>query len=117
MIVRVETEAGTVLAAKVRRADTFFKRLKGWMFRDQPQTDEGLLLEPCNSIHTCFMRFAIDVLFIAEDGSILARYDSLERNRVIPVVQGAVRVLELPAGRLFSLPEVVNIGNKLKILP
>lgn len=117
MTVRVETEKGIVLAAAVQRADTFLKRLKGWMFRGEPREDEGLLLEPCNSIHTCFMRFSIDVLFLSDDNRVLARYDRLTRNRMIPRVSGAVRVLELAAGRLSSLSEVVNIGDTIKILP
>ena len=45
-------------------ADSFFARLAGLMFRQKLPPATGLLLAPCSSVHMCFMRFAIDVVYI-----------------------------------------------------
>lgn len=116
MSIRIETEAGLLIAGNVQRADNFFRRLRGWMFREEPAAGEGLLLEPCNGIHTCFMRFAIDVLFLSADDRVLARYDRLGRTRVIPPIAGTAKVLELPGGTLASLQGNVAPGDRLRVL-
>lgn len=60
---------GETLARDVEVADTYFTRLKGLMFRRGMQEGAGLLLDPCPQIHTCFMRFAIDAVFLIKTGS------------------------------------------------
>ena len=60
--------------AKVARA--FIERAKGLICAKGLAPNEGLLIEKCNAIHTCFMSFAIDATFLdAED-------------RVVKVVKG-----------------------------
>lgn len=54
---------------KIVVARSFFARLRGLMFRKDMPTDEGLLIERCNAIHTCFMRFDIDATFLDADGN------------------------------------------------
>lgn len=51
---------------RIRLADSYFKRLKGLMFIKD--IDYGLLIETSISsdIHTCFMRFPVDVYFIKD---------------------------------------------------
>lgn len=93
-------ENGEVLAAQVEPARSFFKRLKGLMFRDALEPGTALLLAPCPQIHTCFMRFNIDVLFLAEDGTVLFVMENLKPWRVSPIVRHAVQTLELPGGAL-----------------
>ena len=53
-------------------ADSFFTRLAGLMFRQKLPPATGLLLVPCNSVHMCFMRFAIDVVYIDKEYKISA---------------------------------------------
>ncbi|MEI7880862.1 MAG: DUF192 domain-containing protein, partial [bacterium] len=45
-------------------ADTFWKRSIGLMGKPGLKAGQGLLLSPCGSIHTCFMRFPIDIIFL-----------------------------------------------------
>ncbi len=56
---------------KITVANTFFTRLMGLMFRRDLPPDEGLLIERCNAIHTCFMRFAIDATFLDAAGGVV----------------------------------------------
>jgi uncharacterized membrane protein (UPF0127 family) len=55
---------GAVLADVVQLADNFMTRLKGLLGRTGLKSDEALIIQPCKSVHTCFMRFPIDVIFL-----------------------------------------------------
>lgn len=103
-------EDGTELARDVEPARTFFKRLKGLMFRDKMAPGTALLLAPCPQIHTCFMRFPIDVLFLAEDGTVLYVRENMKPWRLSPIVRHAVQTLELPSGTLQGR---VKIGRRV----
>lgn len=54
----------------VEIADTFWRRFLGLMGRKELAPSHALLILPCFSVHTCFMRFAIDAVFVKrqEDG-------------------------------------------------
>ena len=60
----------------------------------------GLWIEPCNSIHMFFMRFAIDVLFLDREGRVKRVLLKLRPWRVSPIVFGARTTVELRAGTL-----------------
>lgn len=88
---------GRVICARCIVAATAWRRLRGLLGRQGLEPSEGLLLVPAASIHTAFMRMAIDVVFVGHGGEVL---------RVVPAVgpwriaacRGARAVLELPAG-------------------
>lgn len=56
---------------KIRVASRFWDRVRGLMFSKGMAPDEGLLIERCNAIHTCFMRFPIDATFLDADGNVV----------------------------------------------
>ena len=62
----IAREDGRVLADPVRVADSYWKRLIGLAFRRGMAEGEALWLKDCGSIHTAWMRFAIDVFFLDE---------------------------------------------------
>lgn len=53
-------------------AQGFRERLIGWLGRSAAPRDRGLYLADCRAIHTCFMRFPIDVIFVDRGGLVLA---------------------------------------------
>lgn len=55
---------GKVIIPVVKRADGFWARAFGLMGRRDLPVGEGLWLEPCDAIHTCFMRFPLDVVYL-----------------------------------------------------
>ena len=63
---------GELVVARLEVADRFWSRLLGLQFRRSLPPDAGLLVKPCGSIHTCFLRFAIDAVFLDADGRVLA---------------------------------------------
>jgi uncharacterized membrane protein (UPF0127 family) len=93
-----------VLASRLEVPRTFLGRGLGLMFRRTLEEGAGLWISPCNGIHTFFMRFPIDAVFLDRRQRVVRAYSTLGRWRVVPMVFGARSVVELPAGTLASLP-------------
>jgi uncharacterized protein len=58
-------------------ARSFFARLGGLLARPRLREGQALVLAPCNSVHTLFMRYAIDVVFIDKQGRVLKLVEHL----------------------------------------
>ncbi len=74
--------------------------MKGLLRLDGLKQGEGLWIHPCNSIHSFWMRFDFDALFLGSDRKVLGMYRSFRRNRISRVFWNARGVLELPAGTI-----------------
>lgn len=94
------SETGVVLAEDVGRADTFLKRLKGLMFSRSLEQHKGLHITPCKQIHTCFMNYAIDVLYLNSHHSIVALEENVTPWTFGKIQKNAVSVVELPKGKI-----------------
>ena len=90
------------VAARVRRADQPWSRMVGLLGRRRLDEGEGLLLAPCNSIHTAFMRFPIDVLYLNWEYKVVKAVRNLRPFRFSACFRGAHAVLELPVGAIDS---------------
>ena len=82
--------------AEVILADTFFLRLRGLIGRTLAE-GQGLLLSPCNQIHTFWMGYPIDTVYLDAAGRIVRIDENVLPNRTCRGERGAKRVLELPA--------------------
>ncbi|MDP3042652.1 MAG: DUF192 domain-containing protein [Candidatus Omnitrophota bacterium] len=102
-----------VLADRARVADTFYKRLVGLLNRNSLEKGEALILKPCSSIHTLFMRFPIDVLFLDKNGKVIGLLSVFRPFRFSPVYFGASLAIELLAGTI-QLTQT-KLGNIIKI--
>jgi uncharacterized membrane protein (UPF0127 family) len=81
----------------LHRAQSFFQRLAGLMGRASLPPHEGLWIARCGSVHTCFMRFPIDVVFLDREHRILRIQAGLKPWRMA-ACRGARSVIELTAG-------------------
>ena len=90
------------LQLTVRRADRFVARLAGLLFSSPLQPGHGLLLVPCASVHTAFMRYSIDVVFLDRAGRIRRIVPHLAPWRAAASI-GAHQALELAAGEAARL--------------
>lgn len=96
-ILTLRREDGRVVCERVRVADTWVRRLRGALFRRTLPSDEGCVLRPSFSIHTMFMRFPIDVVFLDQDLSVL-KISAGVRPFHAASCRGAREVVELRAG-------------------
>ena len=84
----------------MRLADAPAERAVGLLGRISMSRQEGLWIVPCAMIHTLFMRFAIDVVFLDRELKAVRVIEGLKPWRLSPWVLGAHSVLELAAGAL-----------------
>ena len=82
----------------VELANTFFTRLVGLLSRSSLPNDQGLLLDPCSSIHTLGMRFPIDIIYLDKENKVLGNADDLKPNRFSFAPKGTAKVLEIAQG-------------------
>lgn len=81
----------------IKVAENFFSRTVGLLSKKSLNEGEGLVIKPCCSIHTFFMRFAIDVLFVNKNNEIIAIYENVKPWRILPIHPTSYYVVELPA--------------------
>jgi len=103
----------TRLALDVQLACTRASRRRGLLGHDTLPPMTGLMLSPCFAIHTAFMRFPIDVVFIDGDGRAVRIIRNLRPWR-IAVSSIARAVIELPEGALSNVD--LRIGDRLHLV-
>ena len=94
-------------------ADTFFTRFAGLMLRNKLPAATGLFLAPCNSVHMCFMRFAIDVVYLDKEYTIIKVVKKLRPWVGISMCAKAWAVLEMTADEAERCG--CEVGKKLVI--
>lgn len=105
---------GQCLAEEVTLANTFFKRLRGLMFRRRLAPAEAIWLRPCNGVHTFWMLFAIDVIFLDQQLRIVKLVENMRPFRVTTPQLSARSVLEMPAHTISRAS--LNVGDQLEIV-
>lgn len=104
---------GREIASHVEVAESFTSRLVGLLGRSGLPSGHALWIKRCGSVHTFFMRFAIDVVFL--DDALVAR--SVHRNlrpwRITPLRFGSLSAIEFAAGTLDATS--VTRGDRLHV--
>ncbi|MDR7866095.1 MAG: DUF192 domain-containing protein [Sporomusaceae bacterium] len=108
----VNITTGMTLARDARLADGFFSRLKGLLGTKSLLMGEGLVIRPCNSIHTFGMSYSIDVVFAADGDLVKHTVSCLEPGRML-ACRGSRYVVELPSGTLLRTG--TKPGDQLRI--
>jgi len=106
---------GQCIAEQVVLANTFFKRLRGLMFRRRSLAPaEALWLRPSNGVHTFWMLFAIDVIFLDRQLRIVKLVENMRPFRVTSPHLAARSVLEMPAHTISRA--ALEIGDQLEVV-
>jgi uncharacterized membrane protein (UPF0127 family) len=108
--VTLKRENGEVVCDRCAVADSPVSRLRGLLGRSELRPGEGLLLRPASAIHTCFMRFPIDAVFLDRDWRVVGISSDVRPWRAAGS-RGAKAVLELPAGE--SSRRGLELGDQL----
>lgn len=104
---------GDMIANRVEIADSFLPRLVGLLGRKKFPENNAMVLKPCRSIHTFFLKFCIDVVFLNCQGEVVHLITNMPSYRLSPVIKKAKKVVELPAG---TVKNRVNLGDTLIIV-
>ena len=94
-----------LVATKIVIAKNFFTRFLGLMGRKELAEDCAMMLLPCKSIHTLFMRFPIDVVYVGRDMRVLRIVKNMKPWRLNFGHRKAVCTLEFPARTLTFSPQ------------
>ena len=108
----VAADRGAILG-NARLADTPRARAVGLLGRASLDPGDGLILRPCRMIHTFFMRFPIDVLFLDRGGIVVGMARALKPFRLAWGGWRAHTTVELPAGTLAAA--AVERGARVRI--
>lgn len=103
----------SVLGDRIGVADTTLSRFMGLMGRRSLAPGHGLLLVPSNGVHTLWMRFNIDVVFLNAEHRVLSLYGSLRPFRMTAINWKTSTVLELPSGTIAATR--TQVGDLLEL--
>jgi uncharacterized protein len=106
-------DTGAVVADKVAVADTRATRAVGLLNRSGLNPGEALWIVPSRGVHTCWMRFAIDVVALDDQGVVVDQVSSLKPWRIRLPRRGTAGVLELPVGALDATG--TRIGHRIEL--
>jgi uncharacterized protein len=102
-----------VIAERVKMADTFYLRIVGLMFSKSLQGFDCLWLKPCNSIHTFFMRYEIDVMYLDKNMKVVKIIRNIKPWRMTRMYFSAAQCLEFSGG---FLPSNIKEGDLLEAI-
>jgi len=110
-VVVVRGDGGRIVCQRCEVANTVLARARGLLGRKNLPSGTGLLIRPAFSIHTLFMRFPIDAVFLDRSGSIVDVVRRLKPWRAATRLR-ARAVLELRSGEADKV--TLRIGERLE---
>ncbi|GGF28688.1 hypothetical protein GCM10010954_29710 [Halobacillus andaensis] len=96
----IDRQTNQLIVQDLKTAYTFWARLKGLMMTKSLSENAGLHIAPCPSIHTFFMTYSIDVIYLNERKEVIGIEENLSPGKIGRRFSGAKSVIELPAGRI-----------------
>ena len=102
------------LASVLMVADSFFRSLRGLIGTASLEEGHGLWIFPCQSVHTFWMRFPIDVVFLDKDDKIIHLVENLKPYRVSKHLSKASSVIELPISTIKETG--TQVGDEIQIV-
>jgi uncharacterized membrane protein (UPF0127 family) len=88
---------------EIKVVETFFSKFLGFMFKKNVKY--ALLFKNCRSIHTFFMRFNLDIVFLDKENKVIKVVRNVKPFRVVLPIKNSFSILEIPS----------NIGNLTNI--
>jgi uncharacterized membrane protein (UPF0127 family) len=94
-------------------ANQIFDRMKGLMFSLELPECDGFLITPCNSIHTFFMLYSLDLVFLDKNFKVIKIIYKMSPWRMSWIYFKSSQVLEMKAG---TLTRNISVGEKLEAI-
>jgi len=109
----VVREKNITVSQQLKIAESFFERLIGLMFKEKMDGFDGLLIKQCRSIHTFFMRYPLDIVFMNNEMKIKKIIRNIKPWRMTLIYFTSTQVLELEGG---TLHQEIREGDKLEVI-
>lgn len=111
-VLKNETQ-NRILLTEVEVARSFWSRGKGLLGRNSLGPQEALVILWSNSIHTCFMKFTIDCVFLDRSMKVKALKPKIKPWRFVSPIWGARHVIEMGEGQISQLK--IQLGDQLHV--
>tara|TARA_R110000851_G_scaffold161068_2_gene304652 strand:- start:61199 stop:61549 length:351 start_codon:yes stop_codon:yes gene_type:complete len=108
-LISIKSDKGSVIESVIF-ANKTLSRLKGLLGKKGLTIQQGLLISPCNSIHTVGMKFDIDVIFLNKQNQVIKIKPSVKPTRMVSCLRSK-KVLELASGS--AQYNNISIGDSL----
>lgn len=102
----------TTIAERIVVAENIFSRMKGLLGRKSFENGEALIIKRCRAIHMFFMLFAIDVIFIDKNFSVVGIVEKIKPFQLSPIFWKANFAIELPEGVIQNTR--ISLGDKIR---
>jgi uncharacterized protein len=111
---KTSSDGAVLVVDQLAIAESFWQRGRGLLGRSRLEANEALWIKPCNNIHTFFMKFAIDCVFVDSKMEIKSIAKSVVPFRFVGPYWKSSSVIEMPSG----LAEMKNlkIGDQLYVV-
>jgi uncharacterized protein len=100
-----------LIVSHLEEANTFWPRLRGLLGRSYLDADAGMFFDMCTSIHTFFMKFSIDVVFVDKNSRVVKTFKSVKPGRLIWPILTARAVYEFAEGAIAR--GRIEVGDEL----
>jgi uncharacterized protein len=102
------------LATDIRVADTHWTRLRGLVATnpDSFTLGQGLWILPCHGVHSWFMRFPIDAIYLDQANNVVHVEENLKPWRFAKVCMDSASVLEVPARTIWH--SGTKVGDQIE---
>jgi uncharacterized protein len=107
----INTRTGQVFLSELREAQGPWQKIVGLMFAPALPAARGVLFRPASGIHTHFMRFAIDLIYLDETDRVCAIRSDMPPWRID--LRSAAAVIEARAGTVRAAG--VEVGDQLRL--
>lgn len=103
-----------VIVGDMVTMDSFWKRLRGYMFQPRPHEGSGLFFPGVRRVHTFGMKFPIDVMFLDGSMCVTGVAAGVAGGRIPPSPPGTRHIMEMPSAA-NAISERVRIGDRLTL--
>lgn len=107
----VDSRSGAVVAETLLSAFDSATRKTGLLKHHSLPPRTAMIIAPCSGVHTFFMKFAIDIIFVAQDGTVLKKRTAVPAWR-LTMSPRAFATIEMAAGAA----DAVRVGDRLAII-
>lgn len=109
----INQRSNEIIGSQIVYANTYYKRFIGLIGKNELNSNEGLFLTPCNSIHMMFMKFPIDLIFLDRKNKIVHITENIKPWQISRIVFRGQSVLEVAAGKVKETES--KVGDRILI--